>query len=108
MVPEALSHIRRNAVAYVALFVALGGTTYAAIEIPKGAVGSREVKNNSLRSGDIRTDSLTGADIDEAKLACAAIAGCSQGEGQGAPGPAGPPGPPGPEGPEGPRGSRGS
>lgn len=28
-----LSHIRRNAVAYVALFIALGGTSYAAITV---------------------------------------------------------------------------
>src|SRR5579875_1963452 len=28
-----LSHVRRNAVAYVALFIALGGTSYAAIAV---------------------------------------------------------------------------
>jgi hypothetical protein len=33
-----LVHIRRNAVAYVALFVALGGTSYAAFDIPNHSI----------------------------------------------------------------------
>ena len=40
-----LAHARRNAVAYVALFVALGGTSYAAFSLPAGSVGAREIKN---------------------------------------------------------------
>ena len=31
-----LTHLRGNAVAYIALFVALGGTSYAAINLPAG------------------------------------------------------------------------
>jgi hypothetical protein len=51
-----LRHIARNAVAYLALFVALGGTSFAA--------GSK------LWTGaDIQDDSLTGADILESSLA---------------------------------------
>ena len=34
-----LHHLRNNAVGYVALFVALGGTSYAAISLPAGSVG---------------------------------------------------------------------
>jgi len=33
-----LVHIRRNAVAYVALFVALGGTSYAAFDLPNHSI----------------------------------------------------------------------
>jgi hypothetical protein len=29
-----VAHVKRNAVAYVALFVALGGTSYAAVRLP--------------------------------------------------------------------------
>jgi hypothetical protein len=41
-------HVRANAVAYLALFVALGGTGYAAINLPAGSVGSRQIKNHSI------------------------------------------------------------
>jgi hypothetical protein len=55
-------------VALIALFVALGGSSYAVTKISTknlrtGAVNSRVVKNNSLKSGDIRNESLTGSDI---------------------------------------------
>jgi len=54
--------------AYMALFIALGGTSYAAVKIPKnsvsasqiktGGVGSSEVKNGSLRKVDFRASDL--------------------------------------------------
>jgi hypothetical protein len=41
-------HLRANAVAYIALFVALGGTGYAAMRIPAASVGARQLKNHSI------------------------------------------------------------
>lgn len=62
-------------VALLALFVALGGSSYAAVkikirarDIKTGAVGTRAIADNSIRSGDVRNDSLTNADIDNANL----------------------------------------
>jgi hypothetical protein len=43
-----LRHIRSNVVAYVALFVALGGTSYAALTLPANSVGTRQIKNHSI------------------------------------------------------------
>lgn len=43
-----ISHIRANAVAYLALFVALGGTSYAATRLPAGSVGNRAIRNHSI------------------------------------------------------------
>ena len=43
-----LRHVRSNAVAYVALFVALGGTGYAALGIPANSVGNRQIKNGAI------------------------------------------------------------
>jgi len=43
-----LRHFRQNVVAYLALFVALGGTSYAAINLPPGSVGSRQLRNHSI------------------------------------------------------------
>ena len=52
-----------NVVATLALFVALGGTGYAASQIT-----SRDVKNRSLKGGDLRLNTLTGKEINEAKM----------------------------------------
>jgi hypothetical protein len=73
-------------VALLALFVALGGSSYAAVkigarDIKRGAVGTRAIANDSVRSADIhnatisgadvKDDSLTNADIDNASLSAA-------------------------------------
>jgi hypothetical protein len=47
-----------NVMASVALFVALGGVSYAALSI-----GSRQIRNNSVRSMDVRNGTLRGLDI---------------------------------------------
>jgi hypothetical protein len=43
-----MRHVRANAIAYVALFVALGGTSYAAMSLPAGSVGARQIKNHVI------------------------------------------------------------
>lgn len=65
-------------VALMALFVALGGSAYAAKkinakDIRTGAVGTRAVKNRALTSLDVRKDSLGGATIREQRLDAAKI-----------------------------------
>jgi hypothetical protein len=44
-----LRHVRSNAVAYLALFVALGGTGYAAANLPANSVGGRQIRNGSIK-----------------------------------------------------------
>lgn len=55
-------------VALIALFVALGGSSYAAVKIRSrdigtGAVGTRAIANNSIRSADVRNGVVTGTDV---------------------------------------------
>jgi len=52
-----------NVVATLALFVALGGSSYAALQIT-----SKDVKNRSLKGGDLKRDTVTGKEIKESKL----------------------------------------
>ncbi|MBJ7347995.1 MAG: hypothetical protein JHC87_05425 [Thermoleophilaceae bacterium] len=62
----------------LALFVALGGTSYAAVKLAKNSVGTREIKTNGVSSAEIKAkavtasevkdDSLTGTDINESTL----------------------------------------
>jgi hypothetical protein len=41
-------HLSGNLIAYAALFVALGGTSYAAFVLPANSVGTRQIKNHSI------------------------------------------------------------
>ncbi len=52
-----------NVVATLALFVALGGTGYAASQIT-----SSDVKNRSLKGGDLKKNTVTGTEIRESRL----------------------------------------
>jgi hypothetical protein len=82
-------------VAYLALFVALGGTTYAATRI-----GSKEIKDNSIQSRDIKNRAIALTDI--STKARSSLRGQ-----RGAQGTAGAPGAPGGQGPAGPPGPTG-
>lgn len=83
-----------NAVALLALFVALGGTSYAATQLPRNSVTTTQVKNGSLVSKDFRPGQLPTVATGPAGPAGAAGA-------PGAQGVAGPAGEPGPDGPPG-------
>jgi len=81
VVRRILRHLRSNPVAYLALFIALGGTSVAAVSavLPKNSVGTLQVRNGSLLKQDFRAGQLP-----------AGAAGAA-----GAAGPAGPAGPAG-------------
>ena len=50
-------------VAYLALFVALGGTGYAAITLPKNSVGAKQLRTGAVTSKDIRDNNIRSRDI---------------------------------------------
>jgi hypothetical protein len=54
-----LNHIKSNAIAYLALFVALGGTGYAAVNLRAGSVGSRQLRNGAVTNKKIANGSVT-------------------------------------------------
>jgi hypothetical protein len=49
LIRGALAHARANVVAYAALFVAVGGTSYAALNLPANSVGARQIRNGSIQ-----------------------------------------------------------
>lgn len=85
---RALAGIRRrlsyaNVIATLALFVALGGSSYAALavtgddvvdgsissrDVEDGSLGGIDVRNGSIRGADVRDRSLTGRDIQNGSL----------------------------------------
>ena len=59
------SHVATNAVGYIAVFLALGGTSYAAAT---GSIDSRELKNNTVRSKDVRNNDVRSKDVRNGSL----------------------------------------
>jgi len=69
-----MDHIKRlrpspaMIVAIVALVLSLGGTSYAAIVLPAGSVGTTQLKKNAVVGSKVKNGSLTVADISAASL----------------------------------------
>lgn len=67
-----------NVMATVAVFIALGGASYAAVKIPANSVGSKQLRSNAVVASKIKsrqvtgakvaTDTLTGSNIKESTL----------------------------------------
>jgi hypothetical protein len=63
-------HLRANVIGYLALFVALGGTGYAALSIPRNSVGTRQLRNGAITpvklgkgiAGSVRAWAIVGPD----------------------------------------------
>lgn len=78
-----------NVVSTLCLFILLGGGAYAATQLPKGSVGSAQIKRNAVTSSKVKNRSLLARDFRRGQL--------PRGR-QGAPGPVGLPGRSGPPG----------
>jgi Collagen triple helix repeat (20 copies) len=104
-----------NAIAVVALFVALGGASYAAVTLPANSVGAKQIKTRAVSLGKISPaarSALKGQKGDAGAPGPAGPAGAAGPKGdtgaQGEPGATGPKGDPGPIGPKGDRGAPGT
>jgi hypothetical protein len=96
-----LSHLHSQAISYLALFVALGGTAYAA-SLPANSVGTKQLKTSAVTTGKIKPDAITTDKVEDATLQAQDFA-----SGVLLRGPAGDTGPIGPQGPTGDRGPTG-
>jgi hypothetical protein len=56
-------------VACLALGIALGGTSYAAVTLPRNSVGKKQLKRNAVTGLKVKNNTLTGADVLESRLA---------------------------------------
>jgi hypothetical protein len=83
-------------VAFAALMVALGGTSYAIAQLPANSVGTKQLKKNAVTSAKVKNRSLLANDFKSGQLP------------RGAQGPRGVAGPAGPAGPTGPAGAAGA
>jgi hypothetical protein len=86
-----------NVTSVLALFIALGGVTYAAVKLPKNSVGSAQIKNNAVGVSEIKSGAVGTSEVKNASLLAEDFAAGQL-----------PKGPPGPEGPRGERGEGGA
>ena len=100
-----LEHLKRHAIAYVALFVALGGTSYAAAQLPRNSVGKKQLRKGAVDSRAVKNASLRLSDLHPSARG---VGPKGPAGAKGAPGPAGERGPAGPTGPGGTPGSTGA
>ena len=66
---KTLTFIRHNAIALLALFVALGGTSYAALSLPAGSVGTSQLRNGAVTSRKLAKGAVTAASLDPKSIA---------------------------------------
>ena len=57
-----------NVMATLALFVALGGASYAALELPRDSVGASEIKRDGVRGSEIRSGAVRSAEVKDRSL----------------------------------------
>lgn len=103
MIRKALRNIRRpsfpTVISLVALFVALGGASYAAIKIPARSVGTKQLKNKAVTAAKVKPGTLLRKNFAPGQIPAGA---------KGATGSQGPQGPTGPAGTNGTNGAVGA
>lgn len=99
--------VRQQALAFIALSVALSGTAYAAAALKANSVTSSTVKNASLTSADIRNGSLLKEDFKAGQLPASGAATTGASGPKGDPGTKGEPGSKGEPGTNGVNGTNG-
>jgi hypothetical protein len=82
-VQRIIQTLRSQAIGLSALFIALGGTGYAALSIPRNSVGTRQLRNaavtaNKLGKGSVTPTKLNGSSIPGYVAFWAQIAGNGQ------------------------------
>lgn len=82
--------IRQQFVGFLALFIVLGGVSYAAATLPTNSVGSKQIKKGAVNSSKVKDSSLLASDFKAGQI------------------PAGPIGATGPKGDRGPKGDNGA
>src|SRR3954466_1564859 len=93
-----IRYVRRHHIGLLALFIALGGTSYAAVTLPVNSVGTKQIKKNAVTKAKIKKNSVTSVKVKTGSCGRRALAA-------GEP-PAGPPGPAGARGPQGVQGPK--
>jgi hypothetical protein len=85
-----------NVMATVAVFIALGGTSYAVTQLPRNSVGSQQLRTGAVGTSELRTGAVRSRDIRDRSVALRDISTGARRSLRGQTGATGPQGPPGP------------
>jgi Collagen triple helix repeat (20 copies) len=103
MLVRLVGYLRRNHLALIALFFAIGGTSYAAVGLAPNSVGTRQLKNRSVTLVKIKRGAIAALRGDTGPRGPTGHTGAT-----GHTGPRGPAGPKGATGAQGPAGTFGT
>ncbi len=87
-----------NVMATLALFIALGGTSYAVTQLPRNSVGSAQIRSSAVGGSELKRNAVTSRSIRSRSVALSDIAPGARRALRGAQGVVGPQGPAGPAG----------
>ena len=82
-----------NTMSTLAVFIALGGTAWAATALPRNSVGASQIRAGAVRSSEIRNNSVRSADIRDRSIGLRDLSTSARASLRGTQGPAGPAGP---------------
>jgi hypothetical protein len=57
-----------NVMATIAVFIALGGASYAALKLPKNSVGAKQLKKSAVVTAKIKNEAITAAKVKKGTL----------------------------------------
>jgi hypothetical protein len=86
-----------NVVSSLALFIALGGTSYA-LTLPRNSVGSQQIRGAAVRASEIRAGAVRSSEVKDRSLGVRDLSTAARGALRGQTGATGAPGPAGPSG----------
>jgi hypothetical protein len=69
MFAKLLNHLRHQYLGAIALFVALGGSAYAATALPAGSVGSKQLRRGAVTQTKLAKGSVTAAALNPKSIA---------------------------------------
>lgn len=84
-----------NIMASLAVFIALGGTSYALTALPRNSVGTKQIRSNAVGASELRSNAVRSKDVKNRALG---LRDLSLGARRSLRGQQGPPGPQGPVG----------
>src|SRR5262249_16407884 len=97
-----------NVCASLALFIALGGTSYAAFSLPRDSVGERELRARSVGTSELKASAVTSRNVRDGSIAPRDLSATARSALAGPPGPQGVAGQTGATGSKGERGPQGA